>query len=102
MHTVSHNNARSGHHDTATLTILAYSQVVYMPRNSLGSLLDTCHWAGPYLEKMIGGGGGGGGANAWPKATARGRVQEGDVPPPVRIAKPKLPPYKVNGHCNTI
>ena len=34
----------------------------------------------------------------WPKATARGRVQEGDVPPPARSVKLKLPPfYKVNG-----
>ena len=42
---------------------------------------------------MIGGGGGG-----WPKATARGRVREGNVPPPAQSAKLKLPPfYKVNG-----
>ena len=26
--------------------------------------------------------GGGGGRSAWPSATARGRVREGDVPPP--------------------
>ena len=33
----------------------------------------------------------------WPKATARERVREGDVPPLARSAKLKLPPfYKVN------
>ena len=50
-------------------------------------------------KKNIGGGGGGGRTQiAWPKATARGRVREGYVPPPARSAKLKLPPfYKVNG-----
>jgi hypothetical protein len=34
----------------------------------------------------------------WLKATARGRVRKGDVLPPTRSAKLKLPPfYKVNG-----
>ena len=48
---------------------------------------------------MIGGGGGGGGTHiTWPKATARGRVREGSVPPPARSVKLKLPSfYKVNG-----
>ena len=43
-------------------------------------------------------GGGGQTRIAWPKATARGRVREWDVPPPARSVKLKLPPfYKVNG-----
>ena len=47
---------------------------------------------------MIGGGGGGQTRIVWPKATARGRVREWDVPPPARSVKLKLPPfYKVNG-----
>jgi hypothetical protein len=44
-----------------------------------------------FRKKMVGG-------IAWPKATVRGRVQEGDVPPPAQSAKLKLPAfYKVNG-----
>ena len=32
----------------------------------------------------------GGRRTAWPKATARGRVREGDVPPPAQSAKAKF------------
>ena len=45
-------------------------------------------YAGPYLRNLVWGGGGG--RTAWPKATARGRVREGDVPPPARSAKAKF------------
>ena len=53
-----------------------------------------------FLKKNDWGGGGGGGRThiTWPKATARGRVREGSVPPPARSVKLKLPSfYKVNG-----
>ena len=58
----------------------------------------SCGISGPYLEKNDWGGGGGRTRIAWPKATARGRVREGDVPPPARSTKLKLPPFhKVSG-----
>ena len=51
--------------------------------SSSGGVIDP---RAVFRKKMIGGGGGGGGGVniMWPKAIARRRVRDGDVPPSVR------------------
>ena len=58
----------------------------------MGAHVGNWGWT-VFRKKIIGGGGRGGGRTriAWPKATARRRVWEGDVPPTARSAK--LKPY---------
>ena len=59
----------------------------HMPENvHLATPIFLPHCTGPYLRNLVWGGG----RTAWPKATARGRVREGDVPPPARSAKAKF------------